>query len=118
MNYWESRKSFWTTPKGLMLQVASILIIFSAAIIALNLYTSPFPVIEYFNASPIAIRHGEASILSWSAIGATEIEIDQGVGKVGLRGTKEVSPTETTTYKFIAVNGTRNRTKSVRVIVE
>ena len=117
MNYWESRKSFWTTPKGFILQITAILIILGGALIFLNLYTSPFPVIEYFDAKPVAISPGEATTLSWSVIGATTVEIDQGIGIVVLKGATKVSPSETTTYTLTAVNGTRNRTRSVKVMV-
>lgn len=117
MNYWESRKSFWTTPKGFVLQITAILIVLVGGLIALNLYTSPFPVIEYFDAKPAAISPGEATTLSWSVVGATTVEIDQGVGNIVLKGAMTVSPSETTTYTLTAVNGTRNRTRSVRVMV-
>jgi hypothetical protein len=118
MNYWESRKSFWTTPKGFILQIAAILIILGGALVALNLYTSPYPVIEYFNAKPVAISPGEATILSWSVVGATTVEIDQGVGIVVPKGAVSVSPSETTTYTLTAVDGSRNRTSSVKVMVK
>ena len=118
MNYWESRKSFWTTPRGFILQITAILIILGGALIVLNLYTSPFPVIEYFDAKPVAISPGEGTILSWSVVGATTVEIDQGFGIVALKGAMSVSPSETTTYTLMAVNGTRNRTRSVRVMVK
>jgi len=117
MNYWESRKSFWTTPKGFILQITAILIILGGALITLNLYTSPFPVIEYFDAKPVVISSGEATILSWSVVGATTVKIDQGVGTVVLKGATSLSPSETTTYTLMSVNGTRNRTRSVRVMV-
>jgi hypothetical protein len=117
MNYWESRKSFWTTPKGFILQITAILIILGGALITLNLYTSPFPVIEYFDAKPVAISPGEATILSWSVVGATTVEIDQGVGIVVLKGTTKVSLSGTTTYTLTAVNGTRNRKRSLKVMV-
>ena len=118
MNYWESRKSFWTTPKGFIIQIAAILIILGGALMTLNLYTSPFPVIESFDAKPVAISPGEATILSWSVVGATTIEIDQSVGSVVSKGATKVSPSGTTTYTLTAVNGTRNRTRSTRVIVK
>ena len=117
MNYWESRKSFWTTPRGFILQITAILIILGGVLIVLNLYTSPFPVIEYFDSKPVAISSGEATILSWSVVGATTVEIDQGVGIVALKGAMSVSPSETITYTLTAVNGTKNRTRSVKVMV-
>jgi hypothetical protein len=118
MNYWESRKSFWTTPKGFILQIAAILVILGGALIALNLFTSPFPFIEYFDTKPAAVNPGEAATLSWSVVGASAIEIDHGIWSVVPKGTMKVSPSETTTYTLTAINGTRNRTKSVKVMVK
>jgi hypothetical protein len=117
MNYWESRKSFWTTWKGFVIQIAAILIILGVAVIGLNLLTTPFPIIESFEADPVALSLGEASHLSWSIVGATAVEIDQGIGRVSLKGDLKISPPETTTYSLTAKNGTRNRTKSIKVIV-
>jgi hypothetical protein len=118
MNYWESRKSFWTTPKGFIIQIAAIFIILGAAIVALNLYNSPFPVIESFDARPVSISSGESANLSWSVVGATAIDIDPGIGRVMLKGAKKVAPSVTTVYTLTAINNTRNRTRSVRVIVD
>lgn len=118
MNYWESRKSFWTTPKGFILQIAAILILLGGALLILNLFTSPFPVIEYFDAKPMAISSGEPAILSWSVVGATSVEIDQGVGSVLSKGLTKVSPSVTTTYTLTAINGTANRTRSAKVMVK
>jgi hypothetical protein len=118
MNYWERRKSFWTTSKGFVIQIAAVLIILCGAIIGLNLYISPFPVIESFEAKPVALTLGEASNLSWSVVGATFVEIDQGIGRVSLKGDLKISPLKTTTYSLTAINGTRNRTKLTKVIVE
>jgi hypothetical protein len=118
MNYWERRKSFWTTSKGFIIMIAAVLIILGGAIIGINLYTSPFPVIESFEAKPMALTLGEATNLSWSVIGATVVEIDQGIGRVSLKGDMKISPLKTTTYSLTAINGTRNRTKSTKVIVE
>jgi hypothetical protein len=117
MNYWESRKSFWTTWKGFVIQIAAILIILGGAIIGLNLFTTPFPIIESFKADPVALSLGEASNLSWSVIGATAAEIDHGIGRVSPKGDLMISPSITTTYSLTAINGTTNRTKSVKIIV-
>jgi hypothetical protein len=118
MNYWESRKSFWTTPKGFMLQIAAILVILGGALLALNVFTSPYPVIEYFEAHPMAISQGEQATLSWSVVGATLVVIDQGVGVVSLKDVKRVSPISTTTFTLTAINGTNNRTRSAKVMVK
>jgi len=118
INYWERHKSFWSTPKGIIIEIAAILILIGGAIIALNLFSSPYPVIEYFDANPVTIVSGESSTLSWSVVGAESLTIDQGIGKVELKGLRKVMPTETTIYTLSAVNGTRNRSASVRVLVE
>ncbi len=118
MNYWEQRKSFWTTPAGVLLEIAAVVGILAFALIALNMFSSPFPIIEQFKASPIEISPGETSILSWSVIGGTEVVIDHGVGRVDLKGTKAVSPAQTTIYTLSAANGTRNVSSSAKVIVE
>jgi hypothetical protein len=117
MNYWESRKSFWTTPKGLVLQVAAIFTIFGGLLIALNVFTSPFPVIEFLEAKPVVINQNEVSTLSWSVIGATEVKIDHDIGSVTSIGSTKVSPSETTTYTLTAINGTRSRTKEAKIMV-
>ena len=118
MNYWESRKSFWTTWKGFMIQISAILILIGGAIIWLNLYTDPFPIIESLEADPVAISLGQNSNLSWSVAGATAVEIDQGIGRVSLNGNLKITPSQTTTYSLTAVNGTRSRTKSISIIVK
>lgn len=118
MNYWEKRKSFWTTPAGVMLEITAVVGILALALIALNMFSSPFPIIEQFKASPMAISPGETSTLNWSVIGATEVVIDHGVGRVDLKGTKAVSPVETTTYTLSAANDTRNVSSSAKVMVE
>jgi hypothetical protein len=46
------------------------------------------------------------------------VEIDPGIGQVELKGFREVSLQETTTYTLTAVNGTRSRSRDARVIVK
>lgn len=118
MNYWEQRRSFWTTPAGVLLEIVAVVAILACALIALNIFSSPFPIIEHFKASPVTISPGETSTLSWSVIGATGVVIDQGIGRVELKGMRAVSPEETTIYTLSAVNGTRNVSSSAKVIVE
>ena len=117
MNYWEKRKSFWNTPKGLLISMLILITILTGTLIALNLFSSPYPVIEYFDADPVVISGGQSSNLSWSVQGATSINIDQGVGKIESRGFSYVSPSETTIYTLTAINGTRNRIAEVKVMV-
>jgi len=118
MNYWEMQKSFWKTPTGIVIWIVLLAAIMGGGLLALNIFVSPYPVIEFFDAKPVVIGPGNASNLSWSAVGASLVEIDPGIGQVELRGFREVSPQETTTYTLTAVNGTRSRSRDVRVIVK
>jgi multidrug efflux pump subunit AcrB len=118
MNYWETQKSFWKTPTGVVIWMGMLAIILGGLLLALNLFTSPFPIIESFDVDPVVILPGGSANLSWSVIGATQVVIDQGIGIVELKGTRSVSPSETSVYTLTAVNGTRNRSADVQVIVE
>jgi hypothetical protein len=118
MNYWETQKSFWKTPTGAVIWMGMLAIMLGGLLLALNLLVPPFPIIESFDADPVVIHPGGSANLSWSVIGATQVAIDQGIGIVELKGTRSVSPSETSVYTLTAVNGTRNRSADVRVIVE
>jgi hypothetical protein len=118
MNYWEMQKSYWKTPKGILIWALLLAAILGGGLLALNIYVSPYPVIEFFDAKPVVVSPGEKSNLSWSVIGADKVKIDQGVGEVTLKGSKQVSPSETTSYTLMAVNGTINRSINVRVLVQ
>jgi hypothetical protein len=114
-SYWERRRSFWSTPKGAAIYVAAIIVLLIGGLVALNLYSSPFPVIEYFRSSPMTISPGESSNLSWAVIGAENVEISPGIGMVELKGSRRVSPSTDTIYTLIALNGTRNRSSETIV---
>jgi hypothetical protein len=62
------------------------------------------PMISSFNAAPAGITAGSNSILSWDVGNATAVTIDNGVGSVGLTGTRTVSPAADTTYTLTAAN--------------
>ena len=117
MNYWEMQKSFWKTPTGIAIWFALLLAIIGGGLLALNIFVSPYPVIEFFDANPVAVNPGEASNISWSVVGATYVEINNGIGRVGLTGFSLIFPDETTIYTLTAVNGSRNRSLDVKVIV-
>ncbi len=117
MNYWERQKSFWKTPKGIGLLILIIVTFWSGLLISLNFLISPYPVIESFDANPHVISDGEFANLSWNVKGATGVKIDNGIGTIDLIGFRNVFPTETTVYTLIAINGTRNRTANVKVMV-
>ena len=63
------------------------------------------PVIHYFTAEPAEIAAGQKALLRWDLEGAREARIFPG-GEAGVvaPGQMEVSPTQTTTYRLVAVN--------------
>ncbi|MFZ2472285.1 MAG: hypothetical protein WAW52_10140 [Methanothrix sp.] len=117
-NYWEMQKSFWKTPTGIAIWVLLLAAILGGGLLALNVFGSPYPVIESFRADPVVISPGSASNLSWSVIGASLVKIDQGVGEVKLKGFMQVKPIETTTYRLTAINGSINRSTTLRILVQ
>ena len=117
MNYWEMQRSFWKTPAGIAIWFALLLAIIGGGLLALNVFVSPYPVIEFFDTDPVAVNSSEASNISWSVIGATHVELNHEIGRVGLKGFALVFPNETTIYTLTAVNGSRNRSLDAKVIV-
>ncbi len=76
------------------------------------------PVINTFTASPATITAGQSSTLSWNVSNATSVSIDQGIGAVGLTGSRSVSPTTTTTYTLTATNAGGTVTATAKVTVQ
>lgn len=79
--------------------------------------TEETPSIVFFIADPYVIKKGESAILSWKTTEASSVTIDNGIGIVAGTGTTRVSPSETTTYKMIAINprGAQFQTVTVNV---
>ena len=76
------------------------------------------PVIVAFSATPNEISTGESSTLLWNVTGATTVTINQGIGDVPAAGTKEISPTTTTTYTLSAANTAGTTTGSIIITVD
>jgi TPR repeat protein/tRNA A-37 threonylcarbamoyl transferase component Bud32 len=75
------------------------------------------PVIR-FSADPVAIDAGASAKLSWDVTGANEIEIDNGVGKVGGTGIFVVAPSQSTTYVLTATGSGSGSSARAAVSVE
>jgi hypothetical protein len=118
VNYWEMQKSFWKTPIGMALYLLLLIAFLTGGLLALNHFSSPFPVIETFRAEPMVIGPKEDTNLTWSVVGAEQVEIDQGIGLVQSSGFMRVFPERTIVYTLTATNGTRIRSYEARVIVE
>ena len=73
--------------------------------------------ITTFTAEPSTIQPGQSATLTWAAVNADETTIDECVGVVPTRGSRQVSPTATTTYTFTAVGRGGSDKKSVTVTV-
>jgi outer membrane biosynthesis protein TonB len=73
--------------------------------------------IQKFAAAPPDINSGAATTLSWEVAGAETIEIDNGIGTVTAKGTKQVQPQWTTSYNLVARAGTSQATATVQVRV-
>jgi hypothetical protein len=62
------------------------------------------PVIDSFTATPENMEFGKSSVLAWGTTGSASVTLSQGIGIVGVDGTKTVYPTETTSYTLSATN--------------
>jgi hypothetical protein len=88
------------------------------ALATLTVTKSSAPIITTFSASEAFISGGQSSTLAWDIIGPATIYINQGVGAVPPKGSKEVTPTATTIYTLTAENANSKVSRSVTVTVE
>ncbi|MCP4252153.1 MAG: PKD domain-containing protein [Candidatus Scalindua sp.] len=86
----------------------------ASATVTVTVY--PIPTVS-INVNPSAIIEGETTTLSWNTTNATSAEIDQGIGSVGLNGSLEISPTETTAYTITVAGDGGTATASTTVTV-
>src|SRR5579885_299189 len=73
--------------------------------------------IDNFTADPTSIERGQPSTLRWSVANATDISIDQNLGTVPANGTRQVFPSNTTTYTLTARGPGGMATRSATVTV-
>jgi len=80
--------------------------------------TAKAPVVAQFTAEPSSIERGQASTLRWSVSDATSITIEP-LGQVQSNGSRQVFPSNTTTYRLVASGpaGNANATATVNVTV-
>ena len=76
---------------------------------------TPAPAVS-LSASPASIERGQSATLRWSSTNATSAAITPGIGTVPTAGSREVSPTSTTTYR-ITVRGADGQTASASATV-
>jgi peptidoglycan-associated lipoprotein len=75
------------------------------------------PRVSTFTVEPRSIERGQAATLRWSIANGTDMTIDQGLGAIAGNGTRQVFPSNTTTYTITARNGSGTDTRSVTVEV-
>lgn len=77
----------------------------------------PKPSISQFTADPSSIERGQSATLRWTVANATDISIDQGIGAVQSNGSRQVFPSNNTTYTLVANGPGGSDTKQVTVSV-
>jgi hypothetical protein len=78
---------------------------------------SPPARIVSFKAEPQSVQAGQPAALVWATENPGAVSIDQGIGRVAARGTKQVTPAATTTY-VLTVTGPNNTSLTQSVTVE
>ncbi len=73
--------------------------------------------INSFTGEPRSIERGQAATLRWSVGSSTDISLDQGLGAVAANGSRQVFPSQTTTYTLTARGGGNTDTRSVTIEV-
>jgi peptidoglycan-associated lipoprotein len=73
--------------------------------------------INSFTGEPRSIERGQSATLRWSVGNSTDIAIDQGLGAVAANGSRQVFPSQTTTYTLTAKGNGPQDTRSVTIEV-
>jgi peptidoglycan-associated lipoprotein len=68
------------------------------------------------SANPNTVNQGQPTTLTWETTNATDVSVD-GIGPVSPNGTRQVTPTDSTTYHLVAkgTGGTQDATARVTV---
>jgi peptidoglycan-associated lipoprotein len=75
------------------------------------------PVVGQFTAEPSSIERGQSATLRWSVSNATTVSIDPGLGAVQANGSRQVFPSNSTTYRLTASGPAGNASASATVNV-
>ena len=69
------------------------------------------------SAEPSSIERGKSATLNWSSRNTTSASLNQGIGAVPTSGSREVFPTQSTTYQITAKGAGGEASASARVTV-
>lgn len=114
-----------TTFRSLGLYISCLALVFFAAGCKKKVATTPpaaapapapKPTVS-LNASPSSVQPGQTVTLSWSSTDATDLSIDNGVGKVAAQGSTPVNPKDSTTYTITATGPGGSDSASASVTV-
>ena len=92
-----------------------VLIVPVIALAAYFYFSSPSTTVQpkvTISADPTTIQQGESSSLTWEATDVNAISIEPGIGKVPPQGSRQVSPTTSTTYIITATGNGEEATGS------
>jgi peptidoglycan-associated lipoprotein len=67
-------------------------------------------------ANPNSVQKGEATTLTWETTNATDVQID-GIGPVNAKGSQQVTPSDSTTYRLVAKGSGGSQEATARVTV-
>ena len=76
----------------------------------------PKPTVS-LSAEPSSIERGKSATLKWSSQNATSASLNQGIGAVPASGSREVFPTQSTTYQITVKGAGGESSASTRVTV-
>ncbi len=76
----------------------------------------PVAKIEFFQAEPSSIQRGQSATLRWN-VAAETVTIEPGIGTVPAQGSRQVYPSDSTTYTLSARSAGGNDSRTVRVTV-
>ena len=77
----------------------------------------PVSKIDYFQAEPSSIQRGQSATLRWSVKDSDSVAIEPGIGAVPAQGSRQVYPSDSTTYTLSARASGGNDSRTVRVTV-
>jgi len=76
----------------------------------------PAPTVS-LSASPATIEQSQCTTLTWSSANASNVAIDQGIGRVDLNGSRQICPMSTTQYTITAQGMGGSQTAATTVVV-